>query len=111
MVKSAIDFKEVFKHNDAIALIDARSPYVQFFNIFRDVRAVNSRVESAQQYLFKRYGINSQVGDPGQLITKYRKEIEEITKRYPLLLNISSYSTTNEALAEYINAIDLMKGI
>jgi len=51
------------------------------------------------------------VGDPGQLITKYRKEIEEITKRYPLLLNISSYSTTNEALAEYINAIDLMKGI
>ena len=111
MVKSAIDFKDIYKHNDAIALIDAKSPYAKLFTVFKDVRTVNSKVESAQQHLFKMYGVQSQVGDPRQLIEQYKAQAQEIMKRYPLLREVSIYSTKKEELAEYINAIDLMKGI
>jgi hypothetical protein len=110
MVKSAIDFKEIYKHNDAIALIDPRSPYVTLHQVFKDVRTVNDKVERAQSTLFRRYGIESKIGDPTKLIETYKAQSKELLDRYPLLSNISNYSTTKEALAEYINAIDLMKG-
>lgn len=110
MVKSAIDFKEIYKHNDAIALIDPRSPYVTLHQVFKDVRTVNDKVERAQSTLFRRYGIESKIGDPTKLIETYKAQSKALLDRYPLLSNISNYSTTKEALAEYINAIDLMKG-
>lgn len=110
MVKSAIDFKELYKHNDAIALIDKQSPYVKLFQVFATVRTVNDKVERAQSTLFRRYGIESKIGDPTKLIETYKVQSKELLERYPLLSNISNYSTTKEALAEYINAIDLMKG-
>jgi hypothetical protein len=110
MVKSAIDFKELYKHNDAIALIDPQSPYVKLHQVFKDVRTVNDKVERAQSTLFRRYGIESKIGNPTKLIETYKAQSKTLLDRYPLLSNVSNYSTTKEALAEYINAIDLMKG-
>lgn len=111
MVKSAIDFKDIFKHNDAIALIDPKSPYAKLYNVFKDVRTVSAGVESAQQHLFKMYNVQSKIGDPRQLIEQYSVQAKALMDRYPLLKDVSTYGTSKEALAEYINAIDLMKGI
>jgi hypothetical protein len=48
--------------------------------------------------------------DVNALITKYKDEFDTLQKRYPLLKNYA-YEVSNEAVAEYIDLIDIKKGV
>jgi len=43
-------------------------------------------------------------------VAKYKTEMNELSERYPLLDDLGRYSKS-EDIAEYINAIDALKGI
>ncbi len=110
MVKQAIDFNEIYKYN-AIQHVDSNSPYLELYNVFKDVEAKNANVQGAIEFLCKVYSVETkQKVDPSALITKYKSDVEDIKNRYPLLNSLSSYSRVDgKAVAEYINAIDIVK--
>lgn len=110
MVKSAIDFNELYRYN-AIQHVDINSPYVELFNEFKDVESANANKQGGIEFLCKAYGVETQQKvDPSALIAKYKDKVSELKKRYPLLENISGYSRVDsKAVAEYINAIDIVK--
>lgn len=110
MVKSAIDFNELYRYN-AIQHVDINSPYVELFNEFKDVESANANKQGGIEFLCKAYGVETQQKvDPSALIAKYKDKVSELKNRYPLLENISGYSRVDsKAVAEYINAIDIVK--
>ena len=110
LVKQAIDFGSLFKHN-VVSSVNQNSPYVKLYNEFKDVGDFDSSKKHHLEILFKAYGIvtNNNV-DPNALIAKYKVEVEQFLKRYPLLKSLSYYVDKND-VAEYINVIDQVKGI
>ena len=110
MVKSAIDFSELYRYN-AIQHVDTNSPYVELFNEFKDVESSNANKQGAIEFLCKAYSVETQQKvDPSALIAKYKTKVQDIKNRYPLLDNLSGYSrVSSKAVAEYINAIDIVK--
>jgi hypothetical protein len=44
-------------------------------------------------------------------VAKYKTEMSNIEKRYPLLNELNRYYRDVKAVAEYVNAIDMLKGI
>ena len=109
LVKQAVDINSVFKHN-VVSKVTQDSPYVKLYNVFKDAGDFDSVKQQNLEILFKCYGIvtNSKV-DPNALIAKYKVEVENIKKRYPLLNNLSYY-VDKDAVVEYINLIDQAKG-
>lgn len=111
LVKQSIDFKTVYKYN-VFSNVNANSPYLKLYNVFKDVKDTDSDTRASIEYLCRIYNITtSQNVDPNKLISKYREEVNTIYKRYPLIKSLSGYSVDNMALAEYINLIDQTKGI
>lgn len=110
MVKSAIDFSELYRYN-AIQHVDTNSPYVELFNEFKDVESSNANKQAAIEFLCKAYNVETkQKVDPSALIAKYKGKVESIKQRYPLLDSLGRYTSVNgRAVAEYINAIDIVK--
>ena len=110
MVKSAIDFSELYRYN-AIQHVDTNSPYVELFNEFKDVESSNANKQGAIEFLCKAYSVETQQKvDPSALITKYKQKVQDIKNRFPLLDNLSGYGRINsKAVADYINAIDIVK--
>ena len=110
MVKSAIDFTELYRYN-ATQHVDSNSPYMELFNEFKDVESSNANRQAAIEFLCKAYRVETQQKvDPSALIAKYKNKVETIKQRYPLLDSLGRYSTVNgRAVAEYINAIDIVK--
>jgi hypothetical protein len=110
MVKSAIDFSDLYRYN-AIKDVDVNSPYLELYNEFKDIESSNPQRQGAIEFLCNVYSVETkQKIDPSALITKYKKKVENTKSRYPLLDNISSYSRVDgKAVAEYINAIDIVK--
>jgi hypothetical protein len=110
MVKSAIDIKALYQYN-AIKHVDSNSPYLKLFNEFKDVKESDTNKQSGIEFLCKAYDVQTTGNvDPSALIAKYKNEVEVIQKRYPLLDSLAKYSRINgEDVAEYINAIDMVK--
>ena len=110
LVKQAIDYRDIFKYN-VISKLNQSSPYVKLYNVFKDVEEFDSSKTHNLEVLMKAYGIvtNNNV-DPNTLISKYKSEVESIKKRYPLLSDLSYYAN-KDAIVEYINLIDQVKGI
>jgi len=110
MVKSAIDLKTLYRHNNVVNLVDSKSPYLELYNEFKDVKAKDSGVQKAIKFLCEAYKVETkQKVDPSALIAKYNTKVQDIMKRYPLLDSLSGYGNIDEAVAEYINAIDIVK--
>ena len=112
MVKQAIDFNSYFTYNRVITSINANSPYAVLSNAFVGVKDIDDNVQRSLQYLCKAYKISTGNNiDPTQEIAKYKEQLVEVKQRYPLLSAVSKWSASDEAVAEYINAIDQVKGI
>ena len=110
LVKQAVDINSLFKHN-VVSKVNQNSPYAKLYNEFKDVGDFDATKKNNLEILFKAYGIvtNNNV-DPNALIAKYKVEVDNFLKRYPLLKSLSYYVDKND-VSEYINAIDQVKGI
>lgn len=107
LVKQSLDVNELIKYNSA--LIDVNSPFAKLVNTFKDVKAIDSHVQNATQWLCRKYDVNTSTS-PQALIDQYTKDVNDVKNRYPLLKSLS-YSVDTKAVAEYINLIDQTKGV
>ena len=112
LVKKAIDWNELYQYNAVKHVTNTDSPYVKLYNTFKDVKAEDQHRKTSLEVLCRNYKVQTQANiDPSSLIDKYNKEVENLYVRYPLLKNISKYSTKGEDVGEYINLIDAKKGV
>ena len=112
LVKKAIDFKNVFRHNAAMYVSNKNSPYLKLYNTFATVKDENETLRSAQAELCKLFNVKiGQTIDPTKLIKQYETEVKELKSRYSLLDSLRDYAVDNTALGEYINIVDATKGV
>ena len=112
LVKKAIDFKNVFRHNAAMYVSNKNSPYLKLYNTFATVKDENETLRSAQAELCKLFGVKiGQTIDLTKLIKQYETEVRELKSRYSLLDSLRDYTVDNTALGEYINIVDATKGV
>jgi hypothetical protein len=112
IVKEAIGFDSYFKfayvQND---ITNADSPYLKLFNEFAAVSKVDSNARRGFETLCTIYQVTAGKVNVTDEIAKYKTEMDNVEKRYPLLGEVSRYFRDYKSIAEYINAIDLLKGI
>lgn len=109
LVKEAIDFKNNFKYINT--KINQQSPYYKLYAEFKDVKNIDSDKRYYLEKLYKIFGIVIANVKPDDLIAEYKKKVEEIKSRYPMLELISPYSTKVDTIVDYINMVDDVKGI
>jgi len=107
LVKQNLDINDFIKYNSD--KIDANSPFAKLVNTFKDVKAIDSTVQNATQWLCSRYDVKTSTS-PQALIDKYTKDVYDVFTRYPLLKSLN-YGVEKSAVAEYVNLIDQVKGI
>jgi hypothetical protein len=111
VIKEAIGFDSFFKFTYVQSHVNADSPYLKMFNEFVGVTASNANVRRAFQTLCAIYKVEAGNVNVNDEVAKYTNEMKELSKRYPLLDDLSRYYRNAEAIAEYINAMDAVKGI
>lgn len=107
LVKQSLDINDMEKYNSKY--INQNSPFAKLLNTFKDIKAVDSQVQLATQWLCKMYDVKTSTS-PQALIDKYTQEVMTIKSRYPLLKSLY-YTAETAAVAEYINLIDAHKGV
>lgn len=111
VIKEAIGFDSFFKFTYVQNHVKAGSPYLALFNEFVGVTASNANVRRAFQTLCTIYKVEAGNVNVTDEVAKYKKVMEDLQQRYPLLDDLSRYYRNAEAIAEYINAMDAYKGI
>jgi hypothetical protein len=109
IVKKSLDIDSLYKYN--IKRINSNSPYLKLYNEFKDIQSVDQYKQTSIEFLSKAYGTSTGKVKITDLITTYSKEVEALHKRYRLINELGYNISDKEAVSEYINAIDLMKGI
>jgi hypothetical protein len=107
LVKQQLDIEELIKYTSSY--INQNSPFVKLVDTFKNIKAIDSQIQNATQWLCKQYDVATNTS-PQALIDKYTQEVVEVKNRYPLLKNLS-YNVDKMAVAEYINLIDQTKGV
>lgn len=104
LVKSAIDFSELYSYN-IYKLVDSNSPYLKLYNEFKNVKKVDSELQSAIRWLSQQYGVQTKGNvDITATVDKYKQEVSDMKTRYPLVQYLR-YCPEKE-VAKYINMID-----
>jgi hypothetical protein len=111
VVKEAISFNDFFRHPGVHDHVEANSPYLAMYNEFADVVAGSANARKALQTLCTIYKVDAGNINVSDEVAKYKTTMENLSKRYPLLEDLSRYYRNAEAIAEYINAMDALKGI
>ena len=111
VIKESIGFDSFFKFSGIKDKVNANSPYLALFNEFVGVTASNANVRRAFQTLCTIYKVEAGNVNVTDEVAKYKKVMEDLQQRYPLLDDLSRYYRNAEAIAEYINAMDAYKGI
>jgi hypothetical protein len=110
LVKSNVDIEAYSKYN-ILHKVSKDSPYYKLIVQFEDIEKVDKRKEHAMTTLCKQFNVSTNNNvSPQALIDKYKSEVQELRKRYPLLDSLS-YNASAEAVSEYINLIDSNKGV
>lgn len=110
LVKSNVDIETYSKYN-VLTKVSEDSPYYKLIVQFENIEKVDKRKEHAMTTLCKQFNVSTNTNvSPQALIDKYKTEVFELRKRYPLLDSLS-YSASSEAVSEYINLIDSNKGV
>jgi hypothetical protein len=106
LAMSMIDNQRLVRYNESIVKhLNKTSPfYVASMKVKNATKIDMSR--SSLESLCKAFGVTI---DVQQYIDEIAKEHSEIYVRYPLLNCLSSYHGNDEAVAEYINAMDVVK--
>jgi hypothetical protein len=114
VIREAIDFNRFYKpyvYTEVPASItNPDSPYLKLYEEFVSVTPVNRTVYSAVQILCSIYQVNVGGIALKDEIAVYDKKMNEVKNRYPLLIDLHS-SGRIDAISEYVNAIDLLKGV
>jgi hypothetical protein len=110
LVKSMLDDDDILQYNNISVLkeIDDNSPYAKLVKDFINVGKFEGNKHNMDR-LFRKFAPTATLS-PDALVAKYQKEVNEIKRRYPLLVSCS-YRTEASYVAEYINLIDAKKGI
>jgi hypothetical protein len=112
IIKQAIDFDSFYKfayvQNE---ITNADSPYLKLFNEFVGVTKVDANARRGFETLCTIYNVTAGNVNVTDEIAKYKIEMNAVEKRYPLLNELNRYYRDNAAVAEYVNAIDMLKGI
>jgi hypothetical protein len=110
LIKDAIGFDAYFRfsyvQND---IKDADSPYLKLFTEFVGAKTVSQNVRRGFETLCRIYDVTAGKVNVTDEIAKYNSEMKKLEQRYPLLNELGRYFRDNGAVAEYINAIDLLK--
>lgn len=109
MVKSSIDLSKIFSHNQHVNGIDKDSPYSKLFLELKDIQPMDMRMKQSMERLFKLYNISTNVTEYENLVTLYKKKLEEVIHRYPLLCHLQ-YGCKEKDVIDYINMVDKLKG-
>jgi len=112
IVKEAIGHTEYFKfpyvQNE---ITNTNSPYLKMYNEFATVNAVNKSARQGFQTLCTIYNVTAGNVNVTDEIAKYNTEMQNVRSRYPLINELTRYFRDYKSIAEYINAIDMLKGI
>jgi len=111
VIKEAIGFEQFFKFTYVQNHVNADSPYLALYNEFAVVKTSNANARRGFQTLCSIYQVEAGNVNVNDEVAKYKKVMENLQQRYPLLDDLSRYYRNAEAIAEYINAIDAYKGI
>jgi len=111
VIKEAIGFDSYFKFTYVQNHLNADSPYLAMYNEFATVQASNANARKGFQTLCAIYKVEAGNVNVSDEVAKYKTAMENLSKRYPLLDDLSRYYRNAEAIAEYINAMDAVKGI
>jgi hypothetical protein len=111
VIKEAIGFDGFYKFTGVQDKVAANSPYLKLYNEFVGVTATNANARRGLQTLCAIYKVQAGNVNVNDEVAKYTNEMKELSNRYPLLDDLSRYYRNAEAIAEYINAIDALKGI
>lgn len=111
VVKEAIGFDTYFKFGTVRDKVAANSPYLALFNEFATVTTSSATTRKGFQTLCTIYNVDAGNVNVNDEVAKYKKVMEDLQQRYPLLDDLSRYYRNAEAIAEYINAMDAYKGI
>jgi hypothetical protein len=110
VIKEAIGFDSFYKFTKVQDKVAANSPYLKLYNEFVGVTATNANARRGLQTLCTIYNVSAGNINVNDEVAKYKTEMNELNKRYPLLDDLGRYCKA-EDIAEYINAIDALKGI
>jgi hypothetical protein len=110
VIKEAIGFDSFYKFTGVQSHVNANSPYLKLFNEFVSVTTTSANVRRGLQTLCNIYQVSAGNVNVNDEVAKYKTEMNELSKRYPLLDDLGRYSKS-EDIAEYINAMDAFKGI
>lgn len=112
IIKESIGFNTYFKFTYVQnEITNPDSPYLKLFNEFVGATAVNKQILDGFQRLCIIYDIKAGNVNVTDEVAKYKKEMNTVANRYPLLASLDLYFRDTKAVAEYINAIDMLKGI
>ena len=118
VIKEAIGFNSYYRPSIYMeapkGITNPDSPYLKLYEEFVSVTPVTKTVCSAVQTLCSIYKVNGGGADPQDEIAAYNKKMNEVKIRYPLLNELVSphyVSARSNAISEYVNAIDLLKGV
>lgn len=104
LVKSAIDIDSLYDYT-VVKHVDSNSPYLKLYNEFKDVKKVDSDVQSAIRWLCQQYNVQTKGKvDITATVDKYRKEVSDMKNRYPLVQYLRH--APEKEVASYINMID-----
>ena len=104
LVKSAIDFDHLYDYT-VVKRVDSNSSYLKLYNEFKDVKKVDSDVQTAIRWLCSQYDVQTKGKvDITATVDKYRQEVSDMKTRYPLVQYLRH--CPDKEVANYINMID-----
>ena len=111
LVKGQLDRNDIlaFSNHNILPQIDSQSPYAKFINLFKGVDKFSGSSYNVSN-LFSKFAPKANFS-PATLVLKYQSMLDEVNRRYPLLVKLNTYRTDAGDIAEYINLIDAKKGI
>ena len=111
LVKSQLDRSDIlgFSNYNILPQIDSQSPYAKVVNLFKGVDKFSGSSYNVSN-LFNKFAPKANFS-PAALVSKYQTQLDEVNRRYPLLVKLNTYRTDASDIAEYINLIDAKKGI
>jgi hypothetical protein len=111
LVKGSIDFNAFFKSNIRDGITNPDSPFVAFYDEFADVETESKDKVTGMRKLAKMYDLQFTEGNVENEVRVAQAKMREVLNRYPLLDEVFYSESRTNMVIDYINAMDMMKGV